>query len=53
MAMNIFVLFLENDILSETKGYILLLAHPLYHYVVSLFVSYYSLCFKVYFVRYK
>ena len=35
------------------KGYVLLLNCSLYHYVVSFSVSYYSLCLKVYFVRYK
>ena len=34
------------------KGYKLLLNCSLYHYVVSFLVSYYGLCFKVYFVRY-
>ena len=32
---------------------IFLLGRSLYYYVVSFFVSYYSLCFKVYFVQYK
>lgn len=35
------------------KCYILLLDWLLYHYVMPFFVSYYSLCFKVYFVWYK
>ena len=50
-ALCIYVLLLRCT--NIYKCYILLLDWPLYHYIVTFFVSYYTFCLKVYFVRYK